>query len=301
MNTEELKIVKQLDDGSLYADPLLIEEMFRYTDMHHPRLQIHRNEKGQAVGYLPVGYYYGSPSSGYTLSYIASMPNAPSISPTYTPGAEIILQNMEQAYFDSDVVADFNCTQQQPTASLYGISLQRYWQFLSTSRQKDLKRKLRKAQRFNIQSGNLADVRNAWHWMQQIWDQRDGRFGNTSYEKYLETTLSWLSVLEKSQRANLKIDKYRLGNRVVGINCCAIHHYNHRYHCDDYLTWYDPDIASGLGIASAIKNFTNPDLASARYNLSTPSINGKTIRGHQYKWDIIPETLRLTQSVMAIY
>jgi hypothetical protein len=33
MNNEELKIVKQLDDGRLYADPLIIEEMFRYTDM----------------------------------------------------------------------------------------------------------------------------------------------------------------------------------------------------------------------------------------------------------------------------
>jgi hypothetical protein len=86
------------------------------------------------VGYLPVGYYYGSHTAGYILSYIASMPNSPPVSPTYTPGAEIILQNMEQPYFDSDVVADFDYTQQQPTASLYGISLQHYWRFLSISR-----------------------------------------------------------------------------------------------------------------------------------------------------------------------
>ncbi|MCK5813001.1 MAG: hypothetical protein KAH03_02035 [Cocleimonas sp.] len=300
MNREELKIVKQLDDGSLYADPLLIEEMFRYNDMLQPSLHVHRNEKGQAVGYLPVGYYYRSPNKGYILSYIASMPNSPPVSPTYTPGAESILKKMKQPYFDSDVVADFSCAQQQPTASLYGMPLQHYWQFLSASRRKDLRRKLRKSQRFTLQVGSLVDVRNAWHWMQQIWDQRNGRFGSTPYEQYLETTLSWLTVLEKSQRARLKIDKYMLGNRMVGINCCAIHHYNHRYHCDDYLTWYDPHIASGLGIVSAVKNFTHPDLTSTRYNLSTPSISGNTITGHQYKWDIIPEALRLTQSVMIV-
>jgi hypothetical protein len=44
MNNEELKIVKQLDDGRLYADPLIIEEMFRYTDMRHPHLRVQHSQ-----------------------------------------------------------------------------------------------------------------------------------------------------------------------------------------------------------------------------------------------------------------
>ncbi len=301
INNEDLEIIKQLDNGDLYADPLVVEQMFHYSDMLNPYLRVFRDQKGYVLGYLPVGYYYGSKEKGYTLSYIAAMPNSPPVSPTYTPGAEIILRTMDQTYFDGDVVADFSCTEQQPTASLYALPLEQYWQFLSASRRKDFARKLKKARDFTIEAGNLKDVRKAWVWMQQIWEQRGGRFGSTPYDKYLETTLAWLSVLNQSPRANLKIDKYKLGNRVVGVNCCVIHRYGKHYHCDDYLTWYDMEVASGLGIVSAINNFTNPALTGFRYNLSNPGLYGNTQIGHEYKWHLIPKPLRLTQSVMAIY
>ena len=300
MYKEELQIIKQLDNGNLYADILLIEEMFRYSDMRQSHLRIVYNNKGEVCGYLPVAYYYRTSHGDNILSYIASMPNSPPVSPTYTPGAENILKNIAQPYFDSDVIADFPFTQQHMTASLYALPLKQYWQSLSASRKKDLRRKLKKAEHFSIQAGNLEDIRIAWQWMQQIWDQRDGRFGSTPYDQYLETTLSWLKVLDKSHRVELKIDKYMLDNKMVGINCCAIHCYNNQYHCDDYLTWYDQGKASGLGISSTINNFTNPKLAGYRYNLSNPGLYGNTQAGHQYKWDIIPEPLRLTQSVIDI-
>ena len=298
MYKDELKIIKQLDNGSLYADLSLIEEMFRYSDMRQGHLRIAYNKKGDVCGYLPAAYYYRTAQGDDVLSYIASMPNSPAVSPTYTPGAENILKNMIPPYFDSDVIADFPFIQQQMTASLYALPLKQYWLFLSASRKKDLRRKLKKTERLSIQAGNLEDIRLAWQWMQQIWEQRDGRFGSTPYDQYLETTLSWLKVLDQSQRVELKIDKYMLNNHLVGVNCCAIHRYNNQYHCDDYLTWYDQDKASGLGISSTINNFTHPKLVGHRYNLSNPGLYGNTQAGHQYKWDIIPEPLRLTQSVL---
>ena len=300
MNKKELNVIKQLDDGSLYADTLLIEELFRYPDMRQPHLLISYDEQGNASGYLPVGHYYRATEKGEISTYIAAMPNSPAISATYPPGAENILNNMSPPYFDSDTVAYFRCSQQQATASITCLPLNRYWIFLSPSRQKDFRRKLKKAEKFTIQHGNLDDIRTAWQWMEEIWDERDGRFGSTPYSEYLETTLSWLKVLEKSLRTNLKIDKYMLDGKMVGINCCAIHRYKNRTHCDDYLTWYNPELASGLGIVSILNNIKNPALAGFRYNLSNPGINGFVQEGHQYKWDVIPEPLRLTQSVISI-
>ncbi len=299
MNKEELKIVKHLDNGSLYADSLLIEEMFRYPDMKDARLLVSHNSQGEISGYLPVGHYYRPNNNGAISTYIAAMPNSPAISPTYPSGAENILCNIKYPYFDSDVIANIPCSVQHPTASITCIPYERYRLFLSPSRQKDIHRKLKKAERFTIQQGNLKDIRTAWQWMEEIWDKRDGRFGSTPYSEYLDTTLAWIRVLEKSQRADLKIDKYMLNNKMVGINCCAIHRYKGQYHCDDYLTWYNPSIASGLGIVSIINNIKNPAMARFRYNLSNPGINGFTQEGHQYKWDVIPEPLRLSQSVVS--
>ncbi|RTZ64005.1 MAG: hypothetical protein DSZ29_06095 [Aquificaceae bacterium] len=300
MNKDELKVIKQLDDGSLYADRLLIEELFRYPDMRQPRLLLAYNKQGKPSGYLPIGHYYQATDKGEISTYIAAMPNSPAISATYPPGAEHILKTISSPYFDSDMIADFSFSQQHPTASITCLPFNRYSAFLSPSRQKDLRRKLKKAEKFTIQHGNLEDIRNAWQWMEGIWDERDGRFGSTPYNEYLETTLSWLTVLEKSLRTHLKIDKYMLDGKMVGINCCAIHRYNNRNHCDDYLTWYNPLLASGLGIVSIINNIKNPALAGFRYNLSNPGINGVIQAGHQYKWDVIPEPLRLTQSVISI-
>ncbi|MCK5901973.1 MAG: hypothetical protein KAG28_02395 [Cocleimonas sp.] len=299
MNKKESKIAKLLDDGSLYADHPVIEEMLQYPDMEDGHLLVSRDHKGKPTGYLPVGYYYRS-GQQKRLSYIAAMPNSPAISPTYTPGATHILSRLSHAYFDCDVISDLSFIPKQATASTYGMPLERYWRFFSSSRKKDLRRKLKKAEQFNIQQGNLSDVRLAWQWMQTIWEQRGNRFGNTPYDQYLEVTLSWLNTLEQSQRANLKIDKYMLGREMVGINCCVIHRYQNRFHCDDYLTWYNPHKASGLGIISVVKNITNPAMEGFRYNLSAPGINGKIQKGHQYKWDLIPEPLRLTQSVLII-
>lgn len=295
MNIEELKIIKQLDDGSLYADPLIVEEQLRYPDMRDGQLLISRDIHGKPYGYLPVGYYYTGKNSNL-LSYIASMPNSPAISPTYPPGAEFLLHRIK-SYFDCDIIGDYPFARQEPTASIYCLPKERYWAFLSPSRQKDFRRKLKKAERFNIQQGNLKDIQTAWQWMQSIWEQRGDMFGS-SYDRYLNTTLSWLRTLEQSHRVTLKIDKYMLGDQMVGVNCCAIHRYKNRYHCDDYLTWYNPDLASGLGIISILHNITNPKLLGYRYNLSNPGIHGNIQAGHHYKFNVIPEPLRLTQLVM---
>ena len=123
MNKEELRIIKQLDNGSLYADPLIIEELFRYPDMRQPHLLVSHDNKGKPSAYLPVGYYYGENNGRRPLTYIAAMPNSPAISATYPPRAEQILCKMSQPYFDSDIVADFACSNQQATASIICLSL----------------------------------------------------------------------------------------------------------------------------------------------------------------------------------
>ncbi len=297
MNNEESKVVKQLDDGTLYAAPTVIEELFKYPDMENARLLISRNGNGEATGYLPVGNFMWNPAD--VLSYIPAMSNSPPISATYTPGAEHVLAELSTPYIDNDIVADFDLcfAKQVATASAYSLPFDEYWKLLSPSRRKDFRRKLNIADQFTIRAGNLNDIKRAWPWMQQIWEQR-GRFGSTPYEVYLQETLSWLNTLQHTQRATLKVDCYLQRNRLVGVNCCVIHQYAGKYHCDDYLTWYDPEIASGLGIASAIKNLTHPEMIGFRYNLGTPGFLDNTYGGHEYKWHIIPKSIRLTQSVL---
>ncbi|MEZ5448451.1 MAG: hypothetical protein R3E89_05380 [Thiolinea sp.] len=69
-------------------------------------------------------------------------------------------------------------------------------------------------------------------------------------------------------------------------------------HCDDYLLVRSGRTA-GLGIASAVKNLTDARLCGYRYSLGNPGVGGVHPR-HQYKYDILPEALRLTQGVMSI-
>ena len=295
MNKEELTVVKQLDDGTLYAAPIIIMELFKYPDMQQAELKISRDQKGKAQGYLPVGCFNWNPEG--VLSYIPAMSNSPPISATYPPGADYVLSELASPYLDNDIVAQSKFSLRVPTASAYCLPLVNYWSFLSTSRRKDFRRKLKKADQFTVHSGNLTDIHKAWHWMQKIWEQR-GRFGSTPYEVYLDETLSWLQAIEQSGRATLKIDTYWLGKQRVGVNCCVIHRYHKHYHCDDYLTWYNPNVASGLGIVSAIKNLTHPAMKGYRYNLGTPGFLNKTYGGHEYKWHIIPKPIRLTQSVV---
>jgi hypothetical protein len=110
--------------------------------------------------------------------------------------------------------------------------------------------------------------------------------------------IRWLSEIEASNRAIMKIDKYFLEGEFVGVNCCVIHDYHGVTHADDYLTWYDPSTAAGLGIVSAINNLTNPKYYGARYNLGLPGFHGNTFSGHEYKWDIFPSSIRLDQSII---
>nr|HPQ95678.1 hypothetical protein [Thiolinea sp.] len=179
------------------------------------------------------------------------------------------------------------------------LPLSQYLDRLSVSRRRDMRRKLNQAERFELTQGSLADVALAWPWMQDIWERRGGRFGSVSYLQYLIMNLSWLMAVQRSGRARFKLDKYLLDGRMAGINCCIIHPYQGRLHCDDYLTWYDPERASGLGIISAVRNLTHPQLQGARYNLGNPGV-GHTHRGHEYKLNLIPENLRLTQAVFHI-
>ncbi len=297
MNKEELEIIKQLDDGTLYAAPSIIEELFKYPDMEYPQLLVSRDNKGKPIGYLPVGQFKWNPAG--VLSYIPAMSNSPPISGAYPPGAEHVISKLNCSYLDNDVIADFKLSRQFPTASAYCLPAKVYWRLLSPSRRKDFSRKFKRINQLTIHSGSLDDLRVAWPWMQQVWEKR-GSFGSTPYEVYLEETIAWLRTIEQTQRATLKIDVYKQDGLMVGVNGCVIHQYNGNYHYDDYLTWYNPEVASGLGIISAIKNLTDPNMTGYRYNLGTPGFLDETYGGHEYKWHIIPESIRLTQSVVIL-
>ena len=291
LSHDDLNIIKALDNGSLYAEPDVVNALFDYPDMMAPKLSLAYNDQNKVIGYLPTGQFY----TDGTRTYIAAMPNSPPISPTYTPGAEYVLWNMLPPYFDTDVVGGVGL-RQKPTASAHVLPLSRYLSMLSAQRRKDMRRKLRQANDYRIETGTLQDVRKAWAWMTDIWDQRGDRFGNTPYDVYLDMTMAWLEVLQNSARTTLKIDKFILNGDVVGVNCYVIHRYRNRMHCDDYLCWYDPKRASGLGITSAVRNLTHRDMQGYRYNLGNPGVNQVHI-GHEYKMTVIPEVLRLNQTV----
>ncbi|MEZ5534282.1 MAG: hypothetical protein R3F02_01530 [Thiolinea sp.] len=295
LSPQQQQIIRELDDGSLYADPDIISALFSYPHMLEPRLWVSHDASGRPNGYLPVGQFY----QDGTLSYIAAMPNSPPVSPTYTPGAEYILANIRVPYFDSDLVSQFPGLTQYMTASAYGLPLNAYLDQLSPQRRKDFRRKLKHAERYQSRPGTLQDVRNAWTWMEDIWDQRPGEFGAVSYSDYLALTLDWLDQLDHSQRAQVIVTNYTLNGQFAGVNCLVRHRYRNQWHCDDYLTWYNPDIASGLGIVSAINNLTRPEYRGCRYNLGTPGLN-KISHRHAYKMTLIPEKLRLTQAVKVI-
>ena len=298
MNDDDLAIVEQLDDGTLYAAPSLIKELLSYPDLSDSYLLVSRNLEGIPTGYIPLGINM----KGTIASYIPAIPPSPPISPTYTPGALNVIADIEHLldnsilYFDVDVIP-CNCQQSylEETASAYCLSKEAYLLELSISRRKDFKRKLKTAQKYEIEQGNLDDVQDAWGWMKKVWDKRG------AYDKaHIKRVIRWLREVEATGRAIMKVDKYLLDGRPVAVNCCVIHEYQGDTHIDDYLTWYDAEVASGLGIVTAINNLTNPKYTNARYNLGLPGFYGTTFEGHQYKWDIIPEPIRLHQSIVNI-
>lgn len=292
LSLKELQILKDLDDGSLYASPMLVQQLLRYPGMRNPRLFLSFDYHGQADGYLPVGQCY----SDDTYTYIAAMPHSPAISPTYTPGATQVLKRLRLAYFDTDVVSYDPNFRQDPTASAYGLPLEKYLKLLSPSRRTDIRRKLTKLAKFSIIPGRLVDIVEARPWLMQVWAERFTPTELKDQDAYARVTLSWLAAVQHSGRAVLKIDRYQLNGKMVGINCCVLHHYRGRLHCDDYLTWYDPQLASGLGITSAVRNLTDPYLLGSRYNLGNPGVGGTHPR-HVYKLNLLPPSLRLTQAV----
>lgn len=293
LSAKELQIIKSLDDGSLYASPMLVQQLLRYPGMRNPRLFLSFDYHGQANGYLPVGQCY----SDETYTYIAAMPQSPAISPSYPPGAEQVLKRLRLAYFDTDIVSDDPSFRQEPTASAYGLRLESYLQLLSPSRRTDMGRKLKKLNTFTISAGHLRDVVAARPWLIEAWSERLSAAELLDQDAYARVTIAWLAAVQHSGRAHLKIDRYQLQGKTVGINCCVLHHYRGRLHCDDYLTWYDPRLASGLGVASAIRNLTDPYLLASRYNLGNPGVGGTHPR-HVYKLQLLPVSLRLTQAVV---
>lgn len=298
LTDEELKIVNELDDGTLYAAPNLVEELFSYPYIIDSCLLVNRDDQGKPTGYIPLGLYSNN-ANGLMASYIPAIPPSPPISPTYTPGAESVLKNLETllsetlTYFDVDVVADHAFSNLEDTASAYGLPLDEYLSYLSTSRRKDIKRKLKTAQKYQIEQGSLKDILNAWSWMRSVWEKR-GAYDS----EHVRRVMRWLTEIECSGRAIMKIDNYLLDGKPVGVNCCVIHNYRGVTHIDDYLTWYDTSLASGLGIISAVNNLTNPSYYGARYNLGLPGFYGKTFSGHEYKWHIFPKCIRLNQSIV---
>ncbi|HFC93316.1 MAG TPA: hypothetical protein ENJ51_10955 [Leucothrix mucor] len=298
LTNEELAVIDALDDGTLYAASNLVKELFSYPYLSDSRLLVSRNAQGQPTGYIPLGLY-ASNEGQLIASYIPAIPASPPISPTYTPGAENVIANLDQlldetaTYFDVDVVAQHDFSYFEETASAYCMPLDKYLPYLSTSRRKDFKRKLKNANKYQIEAGDLNDVLNAWSWMKQVWEKR-GAYDSD----HVRRVVRWLSEIQASGRAIMKVDKYMLNGKTVGVNCCVIHHYYGITHIDDYLTWYDASIASGLGIVSAINNLTDPNYYGARYNLGLPGFYGKTFGGHEYKWDIFPENIRLSQSIV---
>lgn len=292
LSAKELQIIKSLDDGSLFASPMLVQQLLRYPGMRNPRLFLSFDYQGKADGYLPVGQCY----SDETYTYIAAMPQSPAISPSYTPGAVQVLRRLRLAYFDTDVVSYDPRFRQEPTASAYGLALEKYLQLLSPSRRTDIRRKLKKLERFTIQPGKLRDIVEARPWFIQAWSERFSPAELLDQDAYARVTIAWLAAVQHSGRASLKIDRYQLNGQVVGINCCVLHAYQGRMHCDDYLTWYDPERASGLGIASVVRNLTDPRLLGSRYNLANPGVGGIHPR-HLYKLSLLPASIRLTQAV----
>lgn len=292
LSLKELQILKDLDDGSLYASPMLVQQLLRYPGMRNPRLFLSFDYQGKADGYLPVGQCY----SDDTYTYAAAMPNSPAISPTYTPGAERVLKRLRLPYFDTDVMSDESSFKQEPTASAYGLPLETYLQLLSPSRRTDIRRKLKRLSDFIIKPGRLLDIVEARPWLMQVWSERFTPAELLDQDAYARVTMAWLAAVQHSGRAILKIDRYQLNGKMVGINCCVLHHYQGRMHCDDYLTWYDPKLASGLGIASVVGNLTDPHLLGSRYNLANPGVGGTHPR-HLYKLNLLPPTIRLTQAV----
>ena len=288
----DLQIIKDLDDGSLYASPLLVQKLMSYPGLRNARLLVSYDSHDKPNGYLPVGQCYAD----HTLSYIAAMPNSPPVSPTYTPGAQFVLRDLRFPYFDTDLVSDYSIVQQYSTASAYGLSLENYLALLSPSRQKDIRRKLKQLAKLQISHGTLIDIARARPWLMQVWSTRHTPTQLLDQAAYARTTLAWLAAVQHSGRATLKIERYHLGNELLGINCCVLHYYRGRLHCDDYLTWYDPQKASGLGIASSVRNLTNPFFLGARYNLGNPGVGGVHPR-HAYKFDVLPPEIRLTQAV----
>jgi hypothetical protein len=296
MNDEDLAIIQSLDDGTLYADPNLITEMFTYPYLSESFLLVSYDYFGSPTGYIPVGV-----SESKLISYIPAIPPSAPVCPTYTPGAANVLRDLsslindDYVYFDVDVVADTELSSQEETASAICLPLEKYLKHLSSSRRKDIKRKLKRTSQLSIVSGNLDDILTAWPWMQATWEKR-----NQYDVEHVNRVLSWLNVIQKSGRATLKIDKYMLNGKMVGVNCCVLHFFHGMLHCDDYLTWYDIEQASGLGVVSAVNNLSNRHYQGARYNLGLPGFYGKTFEGHEYKWHVIPKTLRLTQSIVNI-
>jgi hypothetical protein len=298
LTDDDLAIINALDDGSLYATPNLIEELFSYPYLSDSYLLVSRDEKGKPTGYIPLGLY-SDYNNRLMASYIPAIPPSAPISPTYTPGAENVIANLWQlldktvTYFDVDVVADHDFSDLEETASGYCLSLEQYLSYLSSSRRKDFKRKLKMAKKYQIEQGSLNDVVQAWPWMQAIWEKR-GAYDSD----HINRVMRWLHEIEASGRATMKIDKYLLDDQCIGINCCVIHSYQGITHIDDYLTWYDASLATGLGIVSAIYNLTNPIYCGDRYNLGLPGFYGNTFSGHEYKWDIFPKSIRLSQSII---
>lgn len=297
MNDEDLAVVKALDDGSLYACATLVEELLTFPNVDDAHLLISRDRNGEPTGYVPVGLY----AEGRLSSYIPAIPSSPPISPTYTPGAANVIADLDNllaktiGYFDVDVIADFAVSYLEETASAYCLSLPEYLSYLSSSRRKDFKRKLKLAQHYEIIAGNLQDVQRAWPWMKSVWVKR-GAYSHS----HINRVLSWLNKIEATGRAEIKIDRYLLSGVPVGINCCVIHEYKGAYQIDDYLTWFDVDKAPGLGIVSAINNLTNHQYFGIRYNLGLPGFYGHTFEGHDYKWHVFPEAIRLKQSIINI-
>ena len=298
MNDDDLAIVELLDDGTLYAAPNLIKELLSYPDLSDSYLLVSRDSDDIPTGYIPVGIN----TRGTMASYIPAIPPSPPISPTYTPGASNVIEDLENLldqsilYFDVDVIPS-NCQQSylEETASAYCLSKEDYLAELSKSRRKDFRRKLKAAGRYKIEEGNLDDVQDAWAWMKAVWEKRG------AYDKeHIKRVINWLREVEVTGRAVMKVDKYLLNGKPVAVNCCVIHNYHGDTHIDDYLTWYDAEAASGLGIVTAINNLTNPKYINARYNLGLPGFYGTTFDGHQYKWDLIPESIRLHQSIVNI-
>lgn len=293
LSVKELQILKDLDDGSLYASPLLVQQLLRYPGMRNARLFLSFDYQGQADGYLPVGQCYGDD----TYTYVAAMPHSPAISPSYTPGAEHVLKRLRLAYFDTDIVSYDPSFKQEPTASAYGLPLERYLCLLSPSRRSDIRRKLKKLADFSVIPGKLMDIVAARPWLMQAWAERFNPAELQDQDAYARVTIAWLAAVQHSGRAMLKIDRYQLNGKIVGVNCCVLHHYRGRMHCDDYLTWYDPELASGLGIASVVRNLTDPYLLGSRYNLANPGVGGTHPR-HVYKLNLLPASIRLTQAVV---